>query len=119
MTKRTCSPTAGATHYLWEADELKQVWIKGGPGKLRRELAPSEHDVALYESFRGYRSRFVRCPRFFSNGRINASADMTLDSLLTPRAQHNLDLLMDAIGRLSGALFKRHSACVSPPLRGR
>ncbi len=90
---------AQATHYLWEADELRQVWIKGGPGKLRRELAPSDRDLALYESFCGYRSRFVRCPRFFSNGRINASAAMTLDSLLTPRAQHNLDLLIEAIGQ--------------------
>ncbi len=88
-----------ATHYLWDADRLSQVWVKGGPGKHRRELEPSEHDIALCQSFAGYQSRFVRCPRFFANGRINASPDMSLDTLMTSRAQHNLDLLIEAIER--------------------
>ena len=88
-----------ATHYLWNAERLTQVWVKGNAGKSRRELQPTRHDLALIESFLGYRSRFIRCPRFFSNGRINAAPEMTLDSLLTPRAQRNIDLLIDAIGR--------------------
>lgn len=86
-----------ATHYLTEGDELKQVWIKGSAKTARRELDPSAHDLSLIDSFSAYRSRFVQSPRFFSNGRINVSADMTLDSLLTPRAQHNVDLLIEAI----------------------
>ena len=71
-------------------------------GKARRELDPSEHDLALIDSFRGYQSRFVRGPRFFSNSRINASPQMNLDSLMTPRAQHNLDLLIEAIETCPG-----------------
>ena len=87
-----------ATHYLWEGDQLRKVWIKGNAGTLRRdELEPSSHDASLIDRFGAYRSRFVSSPRFFSNGRINASPGMTLDSLLTPRAQHNLDLLIEAI----------------------
>ncbi len=86
-----------ATHYLWEGDELKQVWVKGNSAVARRELEVSAHDVTLCASFSNYRSRFVRCPKFFSNSRINASPDMTLESLLTPRAQFNLDLLIEAI----------------------
>lgn len=88
---------ATATHYLWEANALKQVWVKGNAAVSRRELPTTQHDLALIASFEGYRSRNIRRPRFYSNGRINASADMTLDSLLTPRAQHNIDLLLEAI----------------------
>ena len=76
-------------------DLLKQVWIKGNAAVARRELEPTQHDVALIESFSTYRSRFIRCPKFFSNGRINASPSMTLESLLAPRAQHNIDILLE------------------------
>lgn len=87
-----------ATHYLWEESSLQQVWIKGSAKSPRRELEPCDHDISLIASFDRYRSRHIGSPRFFSNGRINASADLTLDNLLTARAQHNIDLLIDAIG---------------------
>lgn len=87
-----------ATHYLWEQEKLKQVWVSGrGPKQKRRELEPTPHDRQLIESFLGYRSKFVRQPRFFQNSRINASPAMTLDDILTARAQRNLDLLIQAI----------------------
>ena len=88
-----------ATHYLWEGDSLHQVWVKGNAAVSRRELPPLSHDIALFASFDHYQSQRIRGPQFFSNGRINASRSMTLSSLLTGRAQHNLDLLLEAIGQ--------------------
>ena len=102
-----------ATHFLWDADELKQVWVKGNAKTSRREFAPSQHDLALVESFSSYRSRLVRSPKFFSNGRINASPDMTLDSLLTHRAQHNLDLLIESISACSPAVRSALQLCLT------
>ena len=86
-----------ATHYLWEGRHLKEGLGEGHCKDGAREFEPSSHDALLIDQLSAYRSRFVRSPRFFSNGRINASRGMTLDSLLTPRAQHNLDMLMEAI----------------------
>ena len=34
-----------ATHYLWDKEELKQVWVKGNAGSSRLELAPTSHDL--------------------------------------------------------------------------
>ena len=78
-----------ATHYLWDRADLRQVWIKGDAGTARQELDPTEHDLALQGSFASYQSVLIRSPRFFSNGRINASPEMNLTSLLTHRTtQH-------------------------------
>jgi hypothetical protein len=104
---------ATATHYLWEKDVLKQVWIKGNAGVARRESEPSQHDLKLYDSFAGYQSRFIRCPTFFSNGRINASPNMTLESLLTPRAQRNIDLLIEAIGECPPQIRSALRVCLT------
>lgn len=87
-----------ATHDLWEGERLFQVWVAGrGAARKRQELEPTSHDVQLSESFLGYQSKKVRPPKFFSNGRINAAPAMTLGSILTGRAQRNIDLLIEAI----------------------
>ena len=86
-----------ASHYLWEGTELNQVWLKGTRGNSREELQPTDFDIRLSKSFEGYRIQHARVPRFFSNGRINASREMSWDNLMTGRAQQNLDLLLDAI----------------------
>ena len=86
-----------ATHYLWNESGLQQVWVKGGQHRGREERNPTDNDIQLSETFNGYRSQRVRSPRFFSNGRINASTDMSWDSLMTGRAQRNLDLLLEAV----------------------
>lgn len=86
-----------ASHYLWESTELKEVWLKGTRGSRREELRPTDFDIELSKSFEGYQIQHARRPRFFSNGRINASSDMSWDNLMTGRAQRNLDLLLAAI----------------------
>ena len=102
-----------ATHYLWEGAHLKKVWVKGTARTARREFEPSSHDALLIDQLSAYRSRFVRSPRFFSNGRINASRGMTLDSLLTPRAQHNLDMLMEAISACPATVRSAFQLCLT------
>ena len=60
-------------------------------------MVPTAHDQALSDSFAEYHSKLIRKPRFFTNSRINAAPEMTLDDVLTGRAQRNIDLLLQAI----------------------
>lgn len=90
--------TTTATHYLWNGNKLEKVWVGGhGAARGRREIAPNAHDESLIDSFAEYRSTLIRKPRFFTNSRINAAPEMTLDDLFTGRAQRNIDLLLHAI----------------------
>ncbi len=83
-----------ATHYLWKKHELEQVWVVN---KGRRVYEPTEHDIRQFENYEGYQSRHIRSPRFFTNSRINASPNLTLNDIFTGRALRNMDLLLDAI----------------------
>ena len=90
--------TTTATHYLWNGDEMEKVWVVGrGAAGGRREFAPTAHDKSLSDSFADYHSKLIRKPRFFKNSRINAAPEMTLDDVLTGRAQRNIDLLLQSI----------------------
>ena len=87
-----------ATHFLWNTDKLTKVWVTGRTQeKSRKEFEPTPHDLDMIDSFAGYQCKYVRPPRFFSNGRINASPRLTLHDLFTNRAQRNLDLHIGAI----------------------
>ncbi len=89
-----------ASHYLWENDTLTQVWLRGVRGGGREELAPTAQDIDLVEEYASYRSEHIRAPRFFSNGRINAHANLSISDIMTGRAQRNLDLLLSYINEL-------------------
>lgn len=102
-----------ATHFLWNADELQQVWIKGSAKVSRQEMEPSKHDFRLIRSFDGYGSKLIKSPRFFANGRINAAPEMTLDSLLTHRAQRNIDILLEAILECSSDVRRTLQLCLT------
>ncbi|MDO8750402.1 MAG: DNA methyltransferase [Dehalococcoidia bacterium] len=84
------------THYLWEGNKLRDMWVMGR-GTGRREVAPSELDRTLAANYEGYESTRIRKPRFFTNSRINAVASMTLTDVFTGRAVHNIDVLLSAI----------------------
>ncbi len=86
-----------ATHFLWNEDKIAQVWVRGSKGRAREERKPTQHDHRLSESFSRYNSRYARSPRFFTNKRINAAPEMSLDDIMTGRAQRNLDMLIEAI----------------------
>ncbi len=90
-----------ATHYLWKNQELRQVWVvERRIGRGRRVYEPTEYDIRQFEKYKGYQSRHIRPPRFFTNSRINASPNLTLNDIFTDRALRNIDLLLDAIGNL-------------------
>ncbi len=86
-----------ATHFLWEKNELKSIWwVNGRP---RQEYEPTEHDVTLYHKYSSYTSKHIRDLKFFSNSRINASADMNIKDLFTGRALYNIDTILGFIRR--------------------
>ena len=86
-----------ASHYLWGNGNLTQVWLRGNRGSAREELTPSAQDLSLIEEYASYESSHIPAPRFFSNGRINSHPRLSLSSILTGRAQRNLDLLIACI----------------------
>lgn len=95
--------TAGgksATHFVWQGQTLKKVWVAPDEGRMRVETPPSEHDLLLLQRFDPYQPSRIRNPRFFKNSRINSSPDLTLKDLFTGRALCNIELLLDAIGEL-------------------
>jgi hypothetical protein len=63
-------------------------------------MVPSQHDIALVETFKDYVSSLTD-PHFFKNSRINADEGLTLHDLFTGRALHNIDLLLRAMERLA------------------
>jgi hypothetical protein len=86
-----------ATHYLWEKNQLRQVWKKGSKGTLRVELTPTEADMVLVDQFCSYTPRTLRPLRIFRNSRINSTAGMQWGDLFTGRALRNFELLREAI----------------------
>ena len=89
-----------ATHFLWRNEVMEKVWLTQENSRRRLELQPEAHDLSLAQSFDDYKVRFLHCPRFFSNSRINASPLLTLKSLFTGRALRNIELLLEAICEL-------------------
>ena len=86
-----------ATHYLWQHTGLAKVWHRGARGRGRIELYPTNFDIQLSNTYRGYNSRHIRSPKFFTNSRINARQDLSLNDLFTGRALRNIDLILDFI----------------------
>ncbi|TKJ40108.1 type II modification methylase [candidate division LCP-89 bacterium B3_LCP] len=86
-----------ATHYLWEGDSLKSVWIAGrGKGK-RQEIKPDNHDLDNLAKHYNYQSEFIREIKLFQNSRINTFKGMTTREIFTGRALFNIDLLLEYI----------------------
>ena len=102
-----------ASHYLWENDCLQQVWLRGGRGSAREELAPTAQDLKLIDDFNGYQSQYLRPPQFFSNSRINAHRNLTISDILTGRAQRNLDLLLSGIAEFPHSLANPLRLCLT------
>jgi hypothetical protein len=99
-----------ATHYLWNGQALRQVWVVD---RGRKVYEPTEEDIRRFEQYAGYRSRHIRSPQFFTNSRINASPDLTLNDLFTGRALRNIDLLLDAVGDLPSSIQPAFRLCLT------
>lgn len=102
-----------ASHYLWENEKLIGIWLKGVRGRGREELAPTAHDTDLIQKYGSYRSTCIRDPRFFSNARINARADLSISEIMTGRAQRNLDLLLTSLSNISPSVQMPMRLCLT------
>jgi len=98
---------ATATHYLWQENDIHQVWAKKSNGKSRIEVSPSSIDLAAAEQFKDYQPRNLRTLHLFQNSRINSFENMQWDSLFTGRALRNLELLRNAILKIPNAKTRR------------
>ncbi len=88
-----------ASHYLWKKEELLSVWQKANGVRRRIELEPTSDDLKLAESFNNYKCHRLRSGKFFSNSRINSSANLTIRDLFTGRALRNIEMILDAIDK--------------------
>lgn len=88
---------AVATHYLWDGEDLRQVWSKGCTGTKRVEYPPTALDLEAIDRFADYTSEHLRPLRTFRNSRINSPGTLQWCDLFTGRALRNLELLRNAI----------------------
>jgi len=101
-----------ASHYLSRGTDLLRVWVANGKNS-RIERTPTRHDLELSHQFDDYKSRRVRHPRFFNNSRINATSSLTLGDLFEGRAQHNIDILLDAIDQCPPSTIPALKLCLT------
>lgn len=94
-----------ASHYLWDGDQLEQIWTK--KGKSIKVFNVSSEEVKCLESYVSYMPRNIRELRFFQNSRINSKNDFNINNLFTERALHNIDLLLDSILKIDNPILKR------------
>ena len=102
-----------ATHYLWQRDRMRQIWVVSG--RRRTTLEPAKSDYELFEHFELYSPRFRR-PRFFKNSRINADPALAWGDLFTGRAIRNIEVLIETIRELHGESRNALELCVSAAL---
>lgn len=86
-----------ASHYLWNGDELLQVWTKSPSNRSRIELKPTQADIKLSDSFKNYQVKNIRDAVFFTNSRINSDESMSIADLFSPRALRNIDIIIETI----------------------
>jgi len=86
-----------ATHYLWDEDNLIEVWSKKKGSRTRIEMEPTEHDYRLISGHADYTPISLRPLRTFKNSRINSPGKLEWCDLFTGRALHNLELIRSSI----------------------
>ena len=86
-----------SSHYLWDGDVIKKVWLKSENSRNRIELDPTQFDIDKINSFSSYDVNSLRDIKFFTNSRINTSKNMTIKNLFTNRALYNIELLLNEI----------------------
>jgi len=102
-----------ATLYLWEKDQMREVWVVSG--RRRTTLKPTNADYEVFERYQPYEPK-LRRPRFFKNSRINADPSLTWHDLFTGRALRNIELLLDAIRELPGDVRNALELCLTAAL---
>lgn len=93
------------THFIWENDNLTEVWYKHNIKSRRKVIEePTEDDLKLASSF-SYEKipHFYPKDNFFHNSRINTNRESHIYDLFTPRNLMALSLLMDRIEKIENA----------------
>lgn len=93
-----------ATHFLWNKENLQEIWTKKGFTGKKIRLMPTRFDLDNSRKFANYSIRNIQKGTFFENARINSLGNMTVYDLFTKRALYNIDLILDEINRFSGDL---------------
>lgn len=112
-TYLTASGRGHATHYLWDDQDMKEIWIVSG--RKRTTIDPVEEDRKIFQRHESYRPR-LRCPHFFRNSRINADPALTWNDLFTGRALRNIELLLGVIRDSHSQARKALELCVTAGL---
>ena len=90
------------THFIWENDNLTEVWYKNNTKSRRKVIEePTEDDLKVASSF-SYEKipYFYPKDNFFHNSRINTNRESHIYDLFTPRNLTALSLLMDRIEKI-------------------
>lgn len=93
------------THFIWENDNLTEVWYKNNIKSRRKVIEePTEEDLELASSF-SYEKIPYFYPKnnFFHNSRINTNRESHIYDLFTPRNLMALSRLMDRIEKIENA----------------
>lgn len=96
------------THFIWNDDELTEVWYKMPYQKNGKTIdSPTFEDKKLAQSF-SYQNIPFSYPQkqFFHNPRINAYRDQHLNELFTPRNLLALSMLLHAIEKIENDNIK-------------
>lgn len=92
------------THFLWEEDKLKSVWMYAQQGRLREQAAPTHYDFKKSNRWIGYYPENLRLLTLFDNSRINTRKGMDWPDIFSGRALRNMDLLIHHIRKESHAV---------------
>jgi adenine-specific DNA methylase len=89
--------TYQGTHFIWENNQITEVWYQNGSRKKNIDN-PTDEDIELANSFtyEGIEN-YYPTERFFHNPRINAYGNQHIYNLFTPRNLKALALLMNEI----------------------
>ena len=95
-----------ATHFLWNRNDIESVWSRTSDNK-RKESQPTLSDIELAASYAQYKPKYLRRITSFSNSRINATSDMSLNDIFKTRALANIDTLLEQILSIENEALKR------------
>lgn len=88
------------SHFLWESNAIQRVWKK--TGRTRIEVSVSVEELHTLEHYACPHLSYLPSLRFFDNGRISSSSNMTVFDLFTPRALRVIDLINKEIDKNVG-----------------
>jgi hypothetical protein len=91
-----CSGAGIASHFLWEDEELLEVWSKSSSRQLDRCSATEQDEIEALR-WNTHKARVLQPLSLFDNGRINTRSSFSWHDLFCGRAIRNIELLYSAI----------------------